>query len=361
MGNDPGGRIAILYPGVYADRANATPENSRFADLFGAFAAQGIHAEPAVYRDDFCAEVHDQLMQVDAVLVWVNPIQDGRNRSVLDAMLREVAAAGIFVSAHPDVILKLGTKEILYRTRDIGWGCDTHLYSSMGHMRQELPARLANGKARVLKQYRGNGGIGVWKVQLSAEHGNGGPPQPETIIRVRHAKRGCTEEEITVSEFFARCEEYFLGEGRMIDQECQERLTDGMIRCYLVHEKVAGFGHQAINALFPAPSGEPPTDAPQPGPRLYHPPTKAEFQALKNKLEHEWIPAVQQLLEIDTESLPILWDCDFLLGPKDKSGEDTYVLCETNVSSVAPYPESAVPYIIDAAAARVKVSRQRRP
>lgn len=99
MGNDPGGRIAILYPGDDADRANATLENKRFADLFGAFAAQEIHAEPAVYRDDFCAEVHDQLMQLDAVLVWVNPIQDGRNRSVLDAMLREVADAGI-LSAH---------------------------------------------------------------------------------------------------------------------------------------------------------------------------------------------------------------------------------------------------------------------
>src|SRR5687768_7954519 len=120
MAHDARARIAIVYPGDYADRANATPENKRFADLFRAFAAQGIHAEPAVYRDHFCEEVHDQLMQVDAVLVWVNPIQDGRNRSVLDAMLREVADAGIFVSAHPDVILKLGTKDILYRTRDIG-------------------------------------------------------------------------------------------------------------------------------------------------------------------------------------------------------------------------------------------------
>ena len=261
MAHDARGRVAIVYPGDYADRTNATAENNRFADLFRAFAAEGLHAEPAVYHDDFCAEVHDQLMQVDAVLVWVNPIQDGRNRSILDAMLREVAAAGIFVSAHPDVILKLGTKEVLYRTRDIGWGCDTHLYNSMEQMRQELPGRLAIGKARVLKQYRGNGGIGVWKVQLpmkdftGPERGMVAPPQPETIVRVRHAKRGCTEEEITLGEFFARCEEYFLADGRMIDQEYQERLTEGMIRCYLVHEKVAGFGHQAINALFPAPSG----------------------------------------------------------------------------------------------------------
>jgi hypothetical protein len=53
---------------------------------------------------------------------------------------------------------------------------------------------------------------------------------------------------------------------RMIDQEYQERLPEGMIRCYLVHERVVGFGHQAINVLFPAPVGAPSTEAPA-GPR----------------------------------------------------------------------------------------------
>jgi hypothetical protein len=120
MTKDSGGRIAILYPGDYEGRRNATAENSRFAELFRAFTAKGIHAEPALYHDDFCAEVREQLMQLDGVLAWVNPIQDGRNRSILDSMLRDVAAAGVFVSAHPDIILKLGTKEVLYRTRDVG-------------------------------------------------------------------------------------------------------------------------------------------------------------------------------------------------------------------------------------------------
>ena len=307
-----GGRIAIVYPGDYEGRRNATVENNRFAELFRAFAAKGIHAEPAVYHDDFCTEVRDQLMQVDGVLVWVNPIQDGHDRSILDSMLREVGAAGVFISAHPDIILKLRTKEVLYRTRELGWGCDTHLYDSREQMRQELPLRLADGKARVLKQYRGNGGTGVWKVQLpmsifqSAQRSTVAPPQPETIVRVRHAKRGCGEEEITLGEFLGRCEQYFVANGRMIDQEYQERLPEGMIRCYLVHDRVAGFGHQAINALFPAPRGAPSADAPQPGPRLYHPPAKPEFQALKHKLEQEWVPALQQLLKIDTASLPIL-------------------------------------------------------
>jgi hypothetical protein len=237
----------------------------------------------------------------------------------------------------------------------------------MDQMRQELPMRLAAGKARVLKQYCGYGGFGVWKVQLlmntSADDGRRGTPalpQPETVIRVRHAMRGCSEEELTLREFYGRCEQYFAGNGGMIDQEYQERLSEGMIRCYLVHDKVVGFGHQAVNALFPAPPGAPPTEAPQPGPRLYHPSTKPEFKAIKRKLEQEWVPAVQQLLGIDTENLPVLWDCDFLLGPKGEDGEDTYVLCEINVSSVAPFPESAVPYVVDATMVRVQAARQRR-
>ena len=345
MAQDRDLRLAILSPGGREARRNTTAETSRFADLFRAFAARGIHVEPAIYHDDYCEEVREQLMQLDGVLVWVNPIEGGRDRSVLDSMLGDIVAAGVFVSADPDVILKLGTKEVLYRTRNLGWGCDTDLYASLEQMVQKLPSRLITGKARVLKQHRGNGGNGVWKVQLTtddfANRTDADPaalPQPETVIRVRHALRGCSEEEITVGEFYRRCEPYFCANGLMIDQEYQERLPEGMIRCYLVHSKVAGFGHQAINALFPAPSGAPSTKAPLPGPRLYHPPSMPEFQTLRGKLEQEWVPAAQRLLEIKTEDLPILWDCDFLLGAIGDNGEDRYVLCEINVSSVAPYP-----------------------
>ena len=104
----------------------------------------------------------------------------------------------------------------------------------------------------------------------------------------------------------------------------------------------------------------PPTEAPPPGPRLYYPPTKPEFQSLKGKLEREWLPAAQELLEIETDRLPILWDCDFLLGPKDKNGEDTYVLCEINVSSVSPYPESAVSCMVEATAVQLQGTKQSR-
>jgi len=84
----------------------------------------------------------------------------------------------------------------------------------------------------------------------------------------------------------------------------------------------------------------------------------AEFQPLKRLVEQEWVPAMQRLLEIDTEELPVLWDCDFLLGPKHGSGEDTYVLCEINISSVSPFPDSAVSLIARATLARVQAARR---
>ena len=356
-------RVAILYHGDRESRKNTAPHKSRFLKVFEALAALGMHAEPAVYHDDFCDEVQDQLMRVDGVLVWVNPIEGGRDRSALDAMLREVASSGVFVSAHPDIILKLGTKEVLYQTRSLGWGCDTHLYSSIDQIRRELPSRLAAGEVRVLKQYRGNGGNGVWKVELAADASvdpdrDSVTSSPnEILVRARHAQRGCVEETLPLSEFLRRCEPYFSGTGRMIDQAYQPRLPEGMIRCYLVHDTVAGFGHQAINALYPAPPGAPPDAAPAPTPRLYHPSSMPEFQSLKRQLEQQWVPEMQRLLDIDTDKLPVLWDCDFLLGPKSGDGEDTYVLCEINVSSVSPFPDAALPLLAHATLARTQAMR----
>ncbi|MDB5807936.1 MAG: hypothetical protein JWN94_58 [Betaproteobacteria bacterium] len=338
-------RVAILSP---RERDAQSPQDTRFAKVYEALGAHGIDAEPALYDDNHCAAVRNQIMGVDGVLVWFNPDEGGRDRSVLDAMLREVASAGVFVSAHPDVILKLGTKEVLYQTREIGWGCDTRIYRSLDQLRTELPASLSSGAARVLKQYRGSSGEGIWKVELSEKNG----------VRALHAKRGSVEEDMPLSSFFARCERYFSGEGRMIDQEYQPRLPEGMVRCYLVHDKVAGFGHQAIVALCPAPPGSPPEAAPQPTKRGYHPPSLPEFQSLKRKLEREWVPAVQRLLQIETAMLPILWDCDFMLGPKDAAGQDTYVLCEINVSSVSPFPDSALAPIAEATLASTQSAKR---
>ena len=359
-------RVALVYAGDRNARHTATPENSRFPKLFEALSVLGIAAEPAVYHDDFRDEVRTQLMQMDGVLVWVNPIEGGRDRTQLDALLREVSAAGIYVSTHPDVILKLGTKEVLVQTRHMGWGVeDTQQHMTMQELRHTLAAQLAQGQARVLKQYRGNGGNGVWKVEPArapAAHATG-----VVSVCVRHAQRGSVDEILTLDQFLVRCEQYFEGGGRIINQTYQARLPEGMVRCYLVHDKVAGFGLQAINALCPAAVGtadtassNPPGTPPATTPRLYHPPTLPQCQSLKHALESEWVPQLQREMQIGTTSLPTIWDCDFLLGPKNATGDDTYVLCEINVSCVSPFPDAAIDVIANATLARAREARQRR-
>ena len=57
----------------------------------------------------------------------------------------------------------------------------------------------------------------------------------------------------------------------MIDQAYQARLPDGMVRCYMVRDRVADFGEQLVNALYPAADA---TEAPQPGPHLCFPPSR---------------------------------------------------------------------------------------
>ena len=86
------GRIAILWRGDEAARRAATLATSRFKAVFTALADVGVDAEPIVYEDDIRDAVCAGLARFDGVLVWVNPIHEGRNRANLDALLREVTA-----------------------------------------------------------------------------------------------------------------------------------------------------------------------------------------------------------------------------------------------------------------------------
>jgi hypothetical protein len=336
--------VAIVFPADPERRENTRLEDSRFARTAAALAERGMAVEGAPYVADAVARLREQLMRVDGVLVWVNPIVDGRDRTDLNQVLADVAASGVFVSTHPDVIAKMGTKDVLFATRTMGWGCDTRRYPTLSAMKKELPESLATGEPRVLKRARGHSGDGVWKVELADRAGTGraSAVSPHTSVRVRHAKRGSLETIMPLEAFMAQCEPYFAPGDGMIDQIYQRRLPAGMVRCYLVRDRVAGFGEQLVNALYPAEPGAPASSAPQPGPRLYYPPTRADFQPLKDRLEREWLDQLCSTVGVDKAQLPILWDADFLFGEKDASGADTYVLCEVNVSSVYPFPDDAL-------------------
>ena len=336
--------LALLYPGDRAARDRADPAASRFAALFEALAAAGVHAETAVYHDDFADEVKEQLLGVQAVLVWCNPIEDGRRRDRLDALLREVAEAGVLVSAHPDAILRLGTKDVLFETRDLPFGSDVHRIDSLAQLATELPQRL-QGNARVLKQHRGHSGIGVWRVEQ----------RRDGALTVQHAQRGSAPQRMNMLDLQTTLAPYFepAHGGHMIDQAWQPRLAEGMVRAYLVEDRVAGFGVQAVNALHP--------DAPLPGPRLYHGPDLPELQALREDLNSRWITLLRERVGLAREQLPLLWDCDFMRGDHTADGRERYVLCEINVSSVSPFPPSAIAPLVEAVRRRIGWPAEDRP
>jgi hypothetical protein len=329
------GRVALLWRGDRAMRSAVTQTNNRLHRIFVSLSQAGIQAEPVVYAEEFEEEVRAQLVGCDGVLVWVDPLSDGKTRARLDPLLREIAATGVWVSAHPDTILKMGVKEVLHRTRKLGWGTDTHLYRSAVELRQQFAAHLKTSGPRVLKQNRGNGGQGVWKIEML--HG----PARDADVRVLHARRGSMPEELRLADFIARCEPYFTDGGCVIDQPFQPRLPEGMIRCYLGKDKVVGFGHQLIKALVPPPPEGPDSEAAQPGPRIMSGADDPKFQRLRRQMEREWVPEMLRTLDLDLPSLPIIWDADFLYGPRTASGDDTFVLCEINVSSVFPIPDEA--------------------
>jgi len=345
-------KVAILWRGDHEARRSATPQNNRFHRVFEELAALDIDAEPAVYADDIVCEVREQLLAVDAVLVWVDPIHEGLTRTVLDALLCDVAARGPWVSAHPDVIVKMGVKTVLYRTKHVGWGTDTHLYRTASDFRGVFPSRLEAAGPRVLKQNRGNGGQGVWKVELLT-----GVATTASTVRVLHARRGSEPEEMQLGEFMTRCEGYFTPDGCIVDQPFLSRLPDGMIRCYMGVDRVVGFGHQLIRALIPPPPEGLNSPSAQPGPRIMHGADAAPFQALRVKMETEWTPQMMDTLGIDRASLPIIWDADFLYGPRTASGDDSYVLCEINVSSVFAIPDQAPAAIARLARERLQTGK----
>lgn len=324
MSTEP--RIGLLWRREW-DPPSAEPP--KLHGVFAAFAELGVKAKPVVYSDDAVDAVREQVLGLEAVLVWVNPIEKGLDRALLNPLLQEAADAGVFVSAHPEVIKRMGTKQVLVDTREMSWGTEAHLYPDWDALQAELPARLREGRPLVLKQMRGMGGQGVWKVELAA----GG------AVVAQHAAGGAAPETTPLDEFLERCRDY----GAVVEQPYQPRLPEGMIRTYLTHDRVVGFTHQYPRGLLP-PGADPP-----PSSKVFEPPNEPKYEAIRRRVEDEWVPEMQRILGLATDELPVIWDLDFLHG----EGE-SYVLCEINVSSTFAFPEVAMPGVARATLDRVR-------
>jgi len=301
----------------------------KYHALAESFVEHSMSVETVLYNDTLFDSYRDSLRKLDALLVWVNPIEHGRDRTILDGLLTELETAGVFISSVPETIMKIGTKDVLFKTRNLEWGSDVEMYTTFDDFRDRFPASIIDGQTRVLKQFRGNGGDGVFRVRAS-----------KSRILVLHAKRGSVEEAMDADRFFDYFSDYFAG-GPMLNQQWNDNIANGMVRCYMSGRRVAGFGYQEINALYPQ-------DGPvTPGKRFYFTEQCALFADLGMLMEERWINQLLEVSDLGAEKLPVIWDADFFINSMVPNTPGRYTLCEINVSSVSPFPESAIGFIVN--------------
>jgi hypothetical protein len=322
--------IALMIFGEPGSGRDALVED-KYKKLAVLFKENGFVVDSVIYHDSIAGKLAKELIRYKAILVWVNPLEKGHNRRILDALLIELAGKGCFISAHPDTILKIGTKEILYRVKETEFGGDIKLYHSFEDFKLKFFLSKELTGIRILKPHRGNGGNGVFKIDASDYKNN--------RIGVTHAKNGDEERVVTIDDFFTAFESSFATNGMLVDQKWNQNITNGMVRCYLTGTKVTGFGYQEVNALYPKKL---------PSPRYYFSEDCGLFIDLKSIMENNWVPRLQEIAGVKSEMLPVIWDADFFINKVNiENTGKKYSLCEINTSCVSPFPESSIPYIVE--------------
>ncbi|MBI3438455.1 MAG: Cj0069 family protein [Proteobacteria bacterium] len=314
-------KIAVMWRGDWRAPSEPTRYEARLRPVLEALSAAHFKPEPIVFLEERVEAAREALRGCAGALVWINPLADGRDRRVVDGLLREAAARGTRVSAHPDVIAQMGVKDVLFTTRGLGWGSDTERYDTLADFQARFSKQVARG-ARVLKPHRGNDGQGVLKVSRS---GDGFAVQAASTDEVGEASWNALIELVAPA---------FEDGGRLIDQEFHPA-SQGMVRCYMSFDRVIGFCRQ-----------EPRTDGARPAFAMNS--AKAMFASdepvfgdLRESMHKDWIPGTKRILGMETSSLPALWDADFLVRGRASAGRGAYALCEINVSCVSPFPDVA--------------------
>jgi hypothetical protein len=91
---EPIGRVALVWRGD--PKAELPPLNeTRHHLIVSALNAVGLVAELVIYSEEAEEQVRVRLLAADGVLVWVDPLIAGKNRSRLDPLLQEIAARGV--------------------------------------------------------------------------------------------------------------------------------------------------------------------------------------------------------------------------------------------------------------------------
>jgi hypothetical protein len=332
--------IALILYGDSNSTRNALTDNG-FKGLADSLIEAGFNVESVLYHHSRATELITELEQFSAVLSWVNPrerTEHGKDNLDLDDVLLNISKKGVYVSTHPDIILKIGTKKVLYSTRNMDWGDDTELYADYEDFEKRFISSLDKSSVRILKQYRGESGRGIFKVRLKDFENK--------TVSVIPAVSADDEQIYSNDEFHVELKKYFENDGLLINQKWAESITNGMVRAYITGAKVSGFGYQESVALCPVTDGSESKVRPT-SKRFYFSEACGLFQDLRTILDTKWIPQLQEIHSISDEDMPLLWDIDLFINNINTTKTDKkYTICEINVSCVSPFPPSCVNFIV---------------
>ncbi len=301
----------------------------KYMDLANYLAENNLSINTITWKKDNIEELYKLSRDTNAILVWINPVDRDIETGLFENYLRDMKNQGKYVSSHPDAVMKIGTKKVLYELSGTKWSSNAYLHENESTL-HEIENRIYCNGYRVIKQYRGNDGIGIYKIGKS----NNKFVAVEAFTNNEEVF-DCFDELVKYIVFTSKLSV----NNPIIETAWNNNLTNGIIRCYFCNSTLAGFGYQEINALYP--HKQPKYIKKQ---RFYLTENCGIFKGLKKILEYEFINDIVDKIKIDRSSLPLIWDADFFINDL---AIDDIELCEINASCVSPFPPSSIVFMYD--------------
>lgn len=323
--------------------------------LVEALKDRGWHSAAVSYSRPEHEAVKAQLETANGVIIRIGPgTCDAAMRAELDELVRGVAAKGVVVMELPEVVQAMCGRHALLKVKELACGLgDTHASYDIASFKDSFLKTIAGG-SRAVKQADASLGEGDWLCKLK----EGEDPcnvSGSTLIDLQDLNDN-HKEQLTIEEFVASCQPYLPagGEqgGMLLDQPYLPRTPEGELRLLMVHRKLAQVVHRKPalpGAIANVASGSK---------YVYYDPADPHFARLVDSFVGKDMDLLMDSLGLEGHHLPLLWTADFVLGPKDADGADTYAAVAFNCNCIA---FSQIPHLasnIAEAAVQLCSSRQ---
>jgi hypothetical protein len=105
-------RIGIM---LYAGKGQSRDvlSEDKYKLLAGKMIENNFIIDTINYNDSIAERLLMESEKYNAVIVWVNPVENGLDRQILDSLLIKVSNKGVYVSTHPNTIYKIGTNDVI--------------------------------------------------------------------------------------------------------------------------------------------------------------------------------------------------------------------------------------------------------